>query len=59
MIRPLAKFIGIHAGMDVSKEQAKEILLGIESRVDVKQYADPSSELEDDASADGAAWKQV
>ncbi|MFR3629935.1 MAG: hypothetical protein ACLTU3_07915 [Acutalibacteraceae bacterium] len=41
MIRPLAKFMG-YLPDGLSKEQAKEILLGIESRVDVKQYADPS-----------------
>lgn len=41
MIRPLAKFMG-YMPDGLSKEQAKEILLGIESRVDVKQYADPS-----------------
>lgn len=37
----LAKFMG-YMPDGLSKEQAKEILLGIESRVDVKQYADPS-----------------
>ena len=41
LIRPLAKFMG-YLPDGLSKEQAKEILLGIESRVDVTQYADPA-----------------
>ena len=36
LIRPLAKFMG-YVPDGLSKEQAKEILLGIESRVDVTQ----------------------
>lgn len=41
MIRPLAKFMG-YLPDGLSKEQVKEILLGIESRLDVAQYADPA-----------------
>lgn len=41
LISPLAKFMG-YLPDGLSKEQAKEILLGIESRVDVTQYADPA-----------------
>ena len=41
LIRPLAKFMG-YLPDGLSREQAKEILLGIESRVDVTQYADPA-----------------
>lgn len=41
MIRPLAKIVG-YLPEGLSKEQTKEILLGIESRIDVAQYADPA-----------------